>query len=37
MNVFAYHQEDKTKMLIHIDKWVVNYGIHVYGYCRICH
>lgn len=36
MNVYAYHPEDRSKELIHIDDWVVKYGPNTDGRCRIC-
>ena len=37
MNVYAYHPSDPSRTLIHIDKWVVEYGVNTDGRCRICH
>lgn len=37
MNVYAYHPKDDSRTLIHIDEWVVKYGIHIDGCCRVCH
>lgn len=37
MNVYAYHPSDPLRELIHIDQWVVKYGVEEDGRCRICH
>lgn len=37
MNVYAYHPTDDSRTLIHIDEWVVKYGIRTDGCCRVCH
>lgn len=37
MNLHAYFFGDLNKSLVHMDDWVVKYGLHTDGYCRICH
>jgi hypothetical protein len=37
MNIYAYHPSDPTRSLLHIDDWVVKYGVGTDGCCRICH
>ena len=36
MSTFAYHPQDKSKKLVHIDDWVVKYGPSITGCCRVC-
>jgi hypothetical protein len=36
MNIYAYHPNNSTKRLVHIDDWVVEYGPNSDGRCRIC-
>ncbi|EJE8675413.1 hypothetical protein M5236_004106 [Vibrio parahaemolyticus] len=37
MNLYAYHPNDPTRAQIHIDNWVVQYGVHTDGRCKVCH
>lgn len=37
MNIYAYHTDDKSRKLVHIDEWVVLYHPKTDGKCRICH